>query len=175
MIPLPTYYCDITHLLQTITGYRAHLCRANYIYSFSASERYKWLSTSLDIIVNHIISRYFVVLICKTLPACLFLIKSRVSTMHMKHNLFPHSWRVQIIPLPSWQKISLKKNKQKGANSRILRGISEEQSFWSGIDKESKFLQFLYAAKILFSCFYTGIKLQINTLAPTALFLLGVI
>lgn len=95
--------------------------------------------------------------------------------MHMKHNLFPHSWRVQIIPLPSWQKISLKKTKQKGANSRILRGISEEQSFWSGIDKESKFLQFLYAAKILFSCLYTGIKLQINTLAPTALFLLGVI
>lgn len=32
---------------------------------------------------------------------------------NMKHNLFPHSWRVQIIPLPSWQKISLKKTNKR--------------------------------------------------------------
>lgn len=57
--------------------------------------------------------------------------------MHIKHNLFPHSRRVEIIVLlPNWHRASekakqKKTNKQKGSTSRILTGISEEQSFWS--------------------------------------------
>lgn len=39
----------------------------------------------------------------------------------MKHNLFPHSWRVQIIPLPSWQKISLKKTNKREPIAEYLK------------------------------------------------------